>query len=204
MRTRRWDHGCEAAAQLLDLTVEARRLGFLIIEFGGGGRGDGIPWHALEDWIRSRSVTVADVGGPLASPALEVALCCDLVFVRPQAILRLTPPPVPPPAGVVWSLARRGRRPLARGLLDGSEIRAEEAVDLGLAEAAVDLSNELPLPDEASLPALTAARDLVRSRASGRSGLGLELATFRLLFASGDPGEGARAFLEKRRPEFDG
>jgi enoyl-CoA hydratase/carnithine racemase len=42
----------------------------------------------------------------------------------------------------------------------------------------------------------------MRASARGSAGLALELATFRLLFAAGDPEEGARAFLEKRDPRF--
>jgi enoyl-CoA hydratase/carnithine racemase len=53
-----------------------------------------------------------------------------------------------------------------------------------------------------SVASLTAARDLMRASARGSAGLALELASFRLLFAAGDPEEGARAFLEKRDPEF--
>ena len=44
----------------------------------------------------------------------------------------------------------------------------------------------------------------MRSRADGGAGRALELATFRLLFAAGDPEEGARAFLERRSPRFGG
>ena len=42
----------------------------------------------------------------------------------------------------------------------------------------------------------------MRAAAHGSAGLALELASFRLLFAAGDPEEGARAFLDKREPEF--
>jgi hypothetical protein len=55
--------------------------------------------------------------------------------------------------------------------------------------------------DDASLVALMTARDLMRSSVGARSKL--ELASFQLLFASGDPGEGARAFFERRSPDFD-
>ena len=71
-----------------------------------------------------------------------------------------------------------------------------------LAHEVVDSADELPLPSPASLAAATAARDLMRSQAAGEPGRALELATFRLLFASGDPNEGARAFLERRNPTF--
>lgn len=184
------------------MTASASQLGYLTIEFTAGGNGEAVAWRLLEGWLRARSVTVADIRGAVASPALDVAMCCDLVYVRAGAALRPAAARAEPSAGVVWSLGRRGRRALARGLLDASDISAEEAVDLGLAEAVVGGEDRLPLSEAVSVAALTTARDLVRSAASGRAGLGLELAAFRLLFAAGDPAEGARAFLERRRPEF--
>jgi len=60
---------------------------------------------------------------------------------------------------------------------------------------------ELPVvSDAASVIALSTARDLMRSSVGARSEI--ELASFRLLFASGDPGEGARAFFDRRSPDF--
>jgi enoyl-CoA hydratase/carnithine racemase len=83
-------------------------------------------------------------------------------------------------------------------------VPAEEAVALGLAQRVLEPDEAVPLAAGGSLAALTIARDLARSsvRREG-AGLRLELASFRLLFASGDPEEGARAFLERRPPSFD-
>jgi enoyl-CoA hydratase/carnithine racemase len=92
---------------------------------------------------------------------------------------------------------------LARGLLELREVDAAECLALGLAEEVLADDQKLPFPISASIAALTAARDLVRSAARGGPGLALELASFRLLFAGGDPAEGAQAFLAKRDPAFD-
>jgi enoyl-CoA hydratase/carnithine racemase len=86
--------------------------------------------------------------------------------------------------------------------LETRDLNPTEAVVLGLATAEVAEDCPLPIPDDASVASLTAARDLMRASARGSSGLALELASFRLLFAAGDPEEGARAFLEKRDPKF--
>jgi enoyl-CoA hydratase/carnithine racemase len=91
---------------------------------------------------------------------------------------------------------------LARGLLSLDEIGAREAVDVGLAHSVVGNGALPPLPTGASVTAATTARDLMRASAPGAAGLALELAAFRLLFASGDPEEGASAFMEKRPPSF--
>jgi len=147
-------------------------------------------------------VTVSDVAGELSSPALDVALCADLVYLRPRARLRFAAGSDPPSDGVIWALGRAGRAALARGLLEVDDLSATDSVALGVATAVVSADEPLPLPKSMSVASLTAARDLMRVSARGSAGLALELASFRLLFAAGDPEEGARAFLEKRDPSF--
>ena len=197
-----WDHGEEAGAQLGNLVAEARDIGYMVVRFPEGGDGGPLSWSALEPWVRSRAVTVAEVIGELASPALDVALCSDLVYLRPQANLSLTMADGPPSDGVIWALGRASRAALARGLLEVDDSAAADAVALGVATGVVAADELLPLPEAMSVASLTAARDLLRASARGSAGLALELATFRLLFAAGDPEEGARAFLEKRDPKF--
>jgi len=145
-------------------------------------------------------VTVADVRSDLGSAALAAALCCDLVYLRAGIELRSGEGEAGP--GLLWALGRAGRTALARGLLDRRAMTAAEALGVGIAHAVVGADGEPPLSAEASLTALTTARDIARSGPSARPAL--ELASFRLIFASGDPGEGARAFLERRPPEFAG
>lgn len=207
VRVRSWQPDRPAAEQLDELLAEASRPGFLVVRFAAGDDDSSsgeLPWRALEAWISSRAVTVADVAGALTAPALALALCCDLVVVRVGATLELgmAGGPPPPPA-VVWALRRAGSGALARGLLAGGSVTAAEAVALGLAHDSVADEDPLPLPAPVSDAALTAARDLLRARSGRGPAAALELATFRLLFAAGDPEEGARAFLEKRDADFE-
>jgi enoyl-CoA hydratase/carnithine racemase len=202
MRRIEWSHGEGAEKQLGSLVTEARGIGHLLLEFPEGGDGRIMPWAVIEPWTRSRAVTVAEVAGELASPALDVALCSDLVYLRPRARLRLSVSTAPPSDGVIWALGRASRAALARGLLEKGEVSATDAVALGLATGVVADNDPLPLPEAVSVASLTAARDLLRASARGSAGLALELASFRLLFAAGDPEEGARAFLAKRDPRF--
>jgi hypothetical protein len=202
VRTLYWTLDRPAADQLRELAIAARAPGILVVRFQNVPAGGAVSWTDLGPWTRSRAVTVADVAGGVGGPGLEVALCCDLVFVRDGASLVLPGVERPPAAGLLWALARAGSGALARALLDGGSIPALEAVRLGLAHQVVDADAALPLPDPASTAALTSTRDLMRSRAGGSAGRALELATFRLLFAAGDPAEGARAFLERRAPRF--
>ena len=202
MRRIEWDHGEEVGTQLAALVSKSSEIGYLVVAFPEGGDGRPLAWSTLEPWTRNRAVTVADVTGALASPALDVALCSDLVYLRSQAKLKLAATAAPPSDGVIWALGRAGRAALARGLLELGDLSAADSVALGVATGIVAADESLPLPESMSVAALTAARDLMRAAAHGSSGLALELASFRLLFAAGDPEEGARAFLEKRDPEF--
>jgi len=202
MKRFEWDHGAQVEVQLKALTDETHEIGYMVIAFPDGGDGDPLPWSVLEPWTRSRAVTVAEVIGELASPALDVALCSDLVYLRPQASLKLAASSGPPSDGVVWALGRAGRAALARGLLDVNDLSVADAVTLGVATGVLPVDEPLPLPKSMSVASLTAARDLMRASARGSAGLALELASFRLLFAAGEPEEGARAFLEKRDPKF--
>lgn len=202
MRIRSWSHEVDAAAQVAALCVEALEPGILRVDFPPGGDGRPLAWSRLEPWTRSRSVTVAFIAGSIAPPAVEVALCCDLVYIEPGSLVQLSAGDEPPPAGALWALGRAGRRALARGLLDPAPLTADRVVRLGLAHGLVRQGDELPLPATVSETALTSARDLLRTAATGEGAGALESAAFRLLFAAGDPREGATAFLEKRHPEF--
>ncbi len=202
MRELVWNHDQEIGQQLRRLRSKINDIGYLVMTFTEGGEGEPLPWSIVEPWTWSRAVTVADVSGVLASPALDVALCSDLVYMRPQAGLRLACGGGPPSDGVIWALGRAGRAALSRGLLKEDDLSAADAVALGVSTGIVPLDAPLPLPKSMSVASLTAARDLMRAGARGSAGLALELASFRLLFAAGDPGEGARAFLDKRDPDF--
>ena len=173
-----WDPDVPASRQLADWCREAAEPGLLHAVFSGSGSGTGLSWRQMEPWVRSRAVTVAEIRTGLRSPALDVALCADQVYLDGAIRIDLGAGELSPP--VVWALGRAGRAALARGLLDPTPISADEAVT-----------------------ALTVARDLMRSSASLGPSRRLELAAFRLLFAAGDPREGALAFLERRKAVFD-
>ena len=117
--------------------------------------------------------------------------------------MRLSPSELVPSPGIIWALGRAGRAALERGLLNPASLSGSEAAELGIVQEIVAAEVPLPIPSNPSIASLTAARDLMRASVSGPPGLALELASFRLLFAAGEPAEGARAFLEKRKPVFE-
>ncbi len=202
VKTMKWRSGDNPVVQLRELRDLAREIGVVVIEFEGASVGSPPTWKDLQPWTRTRAVTVADMTGVLSGPGLDVALCCDLVYLREGATLVFPQTGDKPTAGQTWAWARAGRAALAKGLLEGGGMEGADAVRMGVAHELVPLGARLPLPETLSLAALTAARDLMRCTTTGGPGRILELATFRLLFAAGDPGEGARAFLEKRSPRF--
>ncbi len=202
MRRYDWNHCDDPSAQAANLATLASETGFLVVDVASGGDGSPLPWSVVEAWVRGRAVTVAVVEGVVASPALDIALCSDLIYLLPSTRLCLAPGPGLPSPGVIWALGRAGRRALARGLLSTAEIPAGEAVEIGIAHQVLVDRMDLPLLAGLSLAAVTSARDLMRSAPPRSAGLALELAAFRLLFAVGDPTEGAEAFLDKRDPSF--
>ncbi len=201
MRTERWRAADDGPGRLCELAELGRTPGPLVVTFEGAGCGGPLPWSGLEGWIASRAVTVAEVRCDLGSPGLEVALTSDLVVLREGARLGLPPVDAQPQPGLMWAACRAGRGALARVLLSGGDLDADEALRLGLVHAVLAPEEPLPVDTGVSVAALTGARDLIRAGRGGGSGV-LELATFRLLFATGDPGEGARAFLERRPARF--
>jgi enoyl-CoA hydratase/carnithine racemase len=197
-----WKGDDGPAAQLVELVAAAREPGLMVVAFKRPAAGAPCPWPELQRWIRTRAVTVAEIATRLAGGALEVALTSDLVVLRPGALLELPATSQPLPAGMIWAAGRAGRRALARCLLDDGELGPAEALELGLAQQLIGEDEAMPLAGGCSLAALTAARDLMAARAGASAALCLERATFQMLFACGDPGEGARAFLERRQPAF--
>jgi enoyl-CoA hydratase/carnithine racemase len=193
-----WNPDVEAGGQLGNWCELAGEPGVVHAVFVRSGAVAGVGWLELEFWTRSRAVTVAEVRSTISGPALDIALCSDLVYLRRDVELTLAKGE--PSAGLVWALGRAGRAALARGLLDPAPLSADEAVRLGLAQRVLDDGESPAVTDAASVVALTTARDLMRSSVGARTEI--ELASFRLLFASGDPGEGARAFFDGRSPDF--
>ncbi|HYN84579.1 MAG TPA: enoyl-CoA hydratase-related protein [Pyrinomonadaceae bacterium] len=160
---------------------------------------------------------VAAVRGAAAGGGCELALAChlrvagrDARFSLPE--LRLG---VMPGYGGTHRLAREtGRARSLAVMLAGEGLGADEALRAGLVNRVVapgEVSEEAeslarrvaefsaPLAARACLEAVTRGARLQHDEA-----LALETELFARLFASEDVREGTRAFLEKRRPKFEG
>lgn len=158
---------------------------------------------------------IAAVDGAAFGAGMSLALACDFVLCSERARFCTAFANVGLMAdmGMLWSLPQRVSAGHARRLLmTGAVVDGEEALRLGLADQYVESirlrenANELALQFAAAPPlsvGLTKAA-LTRLPASLETAMGLELDGQLQLFSSADFSEGRRAFLEKRRPQFQG
>ncbi|MBM4278089.1 MAG: 3-hydroxybutyryl-CoA dehydratase [Deltaproteobacteria bacterium] len=147
---------------------------------------------------------------------LELALCCDIRYAEETA--RFGFPEVnlsvfPGNGGIARSLYHLPLGKLKELVFTGEIISAAEALSLGLIEkvvpagksleAALDLVERMigkgPLGVAAGKKVINRARDL-----SIQQGLELETELWANLTATEDMKEGARAFIEKRKPQYRG
>jgi enoyl-CoA hydratase/carnithine racemase len=161
-------------------------------------------------------ILVAAVEGYALGGGCELALCCDMIVAGAGA--RLGQPEIRvgimPGAGGTQRLVRvMGRYRAMKLILTGAPILAEEALSLGMVSEVVPAGTALTRATElardvAGMPPL-AVRAIKEVVALGTdvpldTALALERKAFMLLFDTQDQQEGMRAFLEKRRPVFEG
>lgn len=159
---------------------------------------------------------IASIHGYALGGGCELALACDLRVAARSA--RLGQPEINlallPGGGGTQRLPRLiGLGRAMRLILTGELIDAEEAERIGLVDFLVDddelqdRTRGLATSIAARSPvALRLIKQAVRASAEMPLGAGLafERELFITAFSSEDRREGVRAFLEKRKPEFDG
>src|ERR687893_306023 len=205
----------EIGQALLELETEEPRA---IIVTGAGDRSfiAGADNAAMALLDRSPVAAIAAVNGFALGGGCEVALACDIrvaaqnaLFGFPEVGLGILPG-----MGGTQRLPRLIGPALAKELIfTGRRIDAEEARSMGLVNRVVGQGEALSAAKE--LAAEISANGPVAVRyakaAANRSqdvdlvsGLEYEADQFALLFASEDAGEGMGAFVEKRKPGFQG
>ena len=159
---------------------------------------------------------IAMINGFALGGGLELAMCCHLRIAADTA--RLGQPEInlgliPGFGGTQRLLRLAGRAATLELCLTGAPIDAARALQLGIVNRVVP-ANELEaetmhLANQLAVSAPHALRSMLDCVNIGgecgiEEGLEYESAQFGLVFATQDMREGTRAFLEKRKPAFEG
>jgi enoyl-CoA hydratase len=159
---------------------------------------------------------IAAIEGFALGGGLELALCTDIIVAGEGAKLGLPEVKIGilPGAGGTQKLARLAGRSRAMLLLmTGRFFGAQEAFDMGLisevAPTGQALARALEIADEiAAMPPISIMqiKEIVNAglNAPLETALMLERKAFQLQFATNDQKEGMRAFLDKRKPNYEG
>ncbi|WP_457552301.1 enoyl-CoA hydratase-related protein [Desulfobacula sp.] len=159
---------------------------------------------------------IAAVNGFALGGGLEAALGCDFIYASDKAIFGL--PEITlgliPGFGGTQRLARRIGETLAKEMIfTGKNIDAQKALEFGIVNKVCE--PESLMQDVLKTANLIAARGKVALRSAKEviqnglntdleTGCRIENDTFGLTMASEDAKEGTHAFLEKRKPVFNG
>jgi enoyl-CoA hydratase len=173
----------------------------------------------FEAWQRIKGIhkpLIAAVGGYALGGGFELAMHCDMIiasenarFGQPEILLGIIPG-----AGGTQRLARTlGKYRAMEIVLTGAQFTAQEMHSLGLVNHIVPkgehLTEAIKLAKTVAAQAPVAVR-LAKEAVNAafetplEEGLDIERKNFFLLFATEDMREGMRAFIEKRKAEFQG
>ena len=180
---------------------------------------DMVQKDSLRFWKQLRAIKkplLAAVSGFAFGGGCELAMTCDLiiasetaVFGQPEIKLGIIPG-----AGGTQRLAKAmGPYRAMEMVLTGEPLTAQQAFDFGLVNRVIPVEQYLEAAKElafriASRPPLAVrlAKEAVRSgvETTLREGLEVERRNYYLTYDTDDQKEGMRAFIEKRKPNFNG
>lgn len=159
---------------------------------------------------------VAAVNGFALGGGCELALACDIIVAGEGAKMGLPEIGVGvlPGGGGTQRLTRTvGKYKALKLMLTGEWVSGQEACDMGMVSEVVPdadvLERAMAIARKiAKMPPLSVKLikevTLAGLDASLETGMILERKAFEILFSSEDQKEGAKAFIEKRKPEFQG
>jgi enoyl-CoA hydratase len=177
------------------------------IDLFKGARGES--WERIR---RIRKPVIAAVSGFCLGGGCELAMLCDIIVCSPSA--RFGQPEsnvgILPGAGGTQRLVRAVGKSVAMDvILSGRFLTAEEALSFGLVARVADdwlgeaktlaarVAEQPPIAVRLAKELVLQAFELPLS-----GGIEAERRGFALALASEDAGEGLRAFLEKRKPDY--
>lgn len=164
--------------------------------------------HAQHELARAPKPTIAFVDGDCVGGGCGLTIACDLRVATPRARFGITPAKL----GLVYPLHDTkllvdlvGPSQAKRMLFTGQLFGAEEALRIGLADLIADTPDELIAAiAAASSHSAGQVKAMVRRILDGQTD---DDAVTRAIFAEAftlpDFHEGVRAFVEKRKPEFE-
>ena len=170
-------------------------------------------WRAIMDCPKP---LIAAVEGFALGGGLELALCADIIIAGEGAKLGLPEVKVGilPGGGGTQKLARLvGRHRAMLLIMTGRMFGAAEALSMGVVSEvaptgqalarAIDVAREIAAMPPISIMQI---KEIVNAGVNAplETALMLERKAFQLQFATRDQKEGMRAFLEKRKPKFEG
>jgi enoyl-CoA hydratase/carnithine racemase len=170
-------------------------------------------WRAIMDCPKP---VIAAVEGFALGGGLELALCADIIVAGEGAKLGLPEVKVGilPGGGGTQKLARLvGRQRAMMLIMTGRMFGADEALRMGviseLAPTGQALARAIEIAREiAAMPPISIMqiKEIVNAGVNAPldTALMLERKAFQLQFATRDQKEGMRAFMEKRKPKFEG
>ncbi len=170
---------------------------------------------AIDAVHRAPFPVIAAVNGASLGAGFELALACDLRIAASGAIFGLPEVRVGVPSVIQAALLPPmiGPGRAAEMLLTGANVGAADALAWGLVNRVVE-RHQLDAAVEAMAAGIVACAPtavrlqkelIVRWRESDlTSAVRAGIAAFGVSYATGEPREGARAFLEKRPPRFEG
>ena len=170
-------------------------------------------WRAIMDCPKP---VIAAVEGFALGGGLELALCADIIIAGEGAKLGLPEVKVGilPGGGGTQKLARLvGRQRAMLLIMTGRMFDAAEALNMGVVGEVAPTGQALPRAIEiareiAAMPPISILqiKEIVNAGVNAPldTALMLERKAFQLQFATRDQKEGMRAFMEKRKPNFEG
>ena len=183
---------------------------------GAPGASGNLYNDTLRDIANCPVPTIARVNGPAAGGGFGLALACDISIAAASAFFVATFGPrlgIVPDLGATWNIPLRVGRARALGItLLGERISAAQAVEWGLIWQCVDddaLDTEIDrianVLKRSSPAAATRIRESIDAafRQSFSEQLDLEMRHQAVLIPR-NMREGARAFMERREPSFEG